>query len=202
MKLVFSDEIGDNLAEKMATMPYVWQQRLQQMSNDNRVRWFDNNATTGIEQRDDIIIQAAKKTLQELTELYQTPDASQWLWGDYHKITFSSPVIPGKLADIIFGAGTHSLGGSGETLMRGLYPATNFPNENFKVTAHAAARLAIDLGDKEKIHIVLSGGASGRQFNKHLDDHIDNWLEGKLVPVWMTPELAKLHAISTLTLLP
>ena len=113
-------------------------------------------------------------------------------------MSFFSPLIPGEAAAGILGGGVHPKEGSGETLNR----ATFRFDRPYAATSIASLRLVADLGDPDKVMAVLTGGASGRQFDPHLKDQTPAWLNGEPRYWWFSDAAIAEHAASELTLTP
>jgi len=90
------------------------------------------------------------------------------------------------------------MGGSGETLFRGLYGY----DKPFEVAICAALRMVVDFSDKEKVVAVLPGGVSGRTFNPHQKDQIDAFMSGEKMFWWFSDKAIDKHAKSKLVLKP
>ncbi len=125
-------------------------------------------------------------------------DPARWEWGKVHTVTFFGPLVPGKSAADMLGGGTHPKEGSGETLNRATYKW----NKPYEATTIASLRFVADLGDPDKVMGVLTGGASGRQFDPHLKDQTDAWLSGEPRYWWFSDAAIAEHTVSELMLQP
>ncbi len=194
---VFEDDLGAELAARYLGSYYLWHERLALLLEDPDSDWFDDQRTPGRETRDDLFHLAAQDARAELQPVLGE-DVRRWQWGKVHTVTFFSPLIPGTAAAGILGAGTHPKEGSGETLNR----ATFRFDRPYAATSIASLRLVADLGDPDKLMAVLTGGASGRQFDPHLRDQTPAWLNGELRYWWFSDAAIAEHAASELTLTP
>jgi len=196
--LVYSDELGDKLAQKMLDNWYFWEERLQRMVIERNSSWFDNvNTGDRREGRDDLFHQAALNALKKLQPTLGDNPA-RWLWGKVHIHEFLSPIRRSGTGKEWLGGGAHPAMGSGETLYRGAY---NF-NKPFNVTISASLRMVADLGDPDKILAVLPGGIAGRQFDPHTTDQIKPFMNGEKVYWWFSDVAIKEHTRNTLILNP
>ncbi len=119
--LVYSDELGDDLAHSMLNNWYFWQERLQKMVLENNSSWFDNVKTANKkETRDDLFHQAALIAAKNLASTLGS-DPAKWLWGKVHVHEFVSPIRRSGAGKDLLGGGSHAASGSGETLYRGMY---------------------------------------------------------------------------------
>ncbi len=196
--LVYSDELGDDLARAMLNNWYFWQERLQKMVLENKSVWFDNIHTTDKkETRDDLFHQAALKAATDL-ESVMGADPAKWMWGNVHRHEFVSPLRLSGPGSEWLGGGSHPAAGSGETLYRGIYDF----NQPYKITVSASLRMVADLGDPDKILAVLPGGVAGRQFDPHTTDQVKSFMDGTKVYWWFSDKAIREHTKHTLTLSP
>jgi penicillin amidase len=194
---VFEDDLGPELAARYLGSYYLWHERLALLLEDPGSDWFDDRRTPGRETRDDLFRLAAQDALAELRPVLGD-DVRNWEWGKVHTVTFFSPLVPGEAAAGILGGGIHPMPGSGETLNR----ATFRFDRPYAATSIASMRVVADLGDPDKVMAVLTGGASGRQFDPHLKDQTPAWLNGEPRYWWFSDAAIAEHARSELTLTP
>jgi penicillin amidase len=196
--LVYTDELGDDLARTMLNNWSFWQERLQKMVLENNSPWFDNVKTANKkETRDDLFYQAALNAGKDLASKLGN-DPAQWLWGKVHGHEFVSPIRLSGVGKEWLGGGSHPASGSFETLYRGIYEF----NEPYKVTISASIRMVADLADPDKILAVLPGGVAGRQFDPHTTDQVESFMNGNKVYWWFSDKAIREHTQHTLTLSP
>jgi penicillin amidase len=194
---VFEDDLGPDLSERFLGNYYLWHERLALLLEEPADDWFDDQRTPAHETRDDLFQLAALDTLAELKPQLGD-DVRRWQWGKIHTVTFFSPLIPGRAVAGILGGGTHPKDGSGETLNRGTFKF----DKPYEATSIASLRLVADLGDPDKLWAVLTGGASGRQFDPHLKDQTGAWLSGEPRYWWFSDAAIAGHKVSELKLEP
>ena len=196
--LVYSDELGETLAETMLKNWYFWEERLQKMVLEGKSLWFDRITTKDKkETMDDLFYQAAVNAAKKISPVLGD-DPEKWLWGKVHIHEFLSPARRSGAGKEWLGGGAHPSSGSGETLYRGLYDFT----KPFKITISASLRMVADLADPDKILAVLPGGVAGRQFDPHTTDQVESFMNGKKVYWWFSDEAIKEHTKDILTLKP
>jgi penicillin amidase len=196
--LVYTDELGDDLARTMLNDWYFWQERLQKMVLENNSPWFDDlNTSAKKETRDDLFYQAALNAGKDLGSTLGA-DPAKWLWGKVHRHEFVSPIRRSGAGKDLLGGGSHPASGSCETLYRGIYEF----NEPYKVTVSASLRMVADLADPDKILAVLPGGVAGRQFDPHTTDQVESFMNGNKVYWWFSDKAIREHTQHTLTLSP
>jgi penicillin G amidase len=196
--LVFSDELGQELAGTMLADWYFWQERLQAMAIQGTSPWFDNLKTTRIkETRDDLFHQAGIEAIREISPILGR-DPEKWLWGKVHQLELVHPLRRKGFGKGLLGGGSHPMGGSQETLYRAMYDFS----QPFGVTVSASLRMVADLADNERIMAVLPGGVSARRFDSHFKDQIKPFMNGDKVYWWFSDKAIKEHARHTLVLSP
>ncbi|MEZ5566267.1 MAG: penicillin acylase family protein [Gammaproteobacteria bacterium] len=192
---VFGDDLGPELTARYLNSYYLWQERLALMLEQPDNDWFDDQRSKEHESRDDLFRLAAVDALSELRPKLGS-SLRDWQWGKVHTVTFFSPLVPGKAAAGVLGGGTYPHEGSGETLNRGTFKF----NAPYEATTIASMRFVADLGDPDKVMGVVTGGASGRQFDPHLKDQTPAWLNGEPRYWWFSDAAIAEHQTSELTL--
>jgi penicillin amidase len=196
--LVYTDELGEELAKTMLENWYFWQERLQKMVVDGQSAWFDDVNTPGRQEtRDDLFHQAALNAAKALNPALGN-DPAKWVWGKLHVHEFLSPIRRSGTGKGWLGGGSHAALGSGETLCRGIYDFS----KPYKVKVSATLRMVADFADPDKILAVLPGGVTGRQFDPHTTDQVEPFMNGGKVYWWFSDSAIKEHAKHTLTLNP
>jgi penicillin amidase len=196
-RLVFEDELGPELTAQLLDSYYYWQERLVRLCDDDADPWFDDGASPARETRDELLHRAASRARADLAARLG-PDMDDWRWGRLHTITFFSPAIPGRWAAGLLGGGTRPMEGSGETLNRATWRFA----APFDAVFIDSLRFVADLADPDKVMAVLPGGASGRQFDPHLDDQLDAWASGEPRYLWFSDAEIARHARHELRLEP
>jgi penicillin amidase len=197
-RLVFEDELGEDLARTMLERWYFWEERLEKMVLKGTSSWFDNVKTNDMKEAvDGLFHQAALDVAEELgSDLGRSP--KKWMWGKVHQLEFVSPIRRKGFGKGLVGGGSHPALGSGETLCRGIYDF----NDPFGVTVSASLRMVVDLGDHDKVLAVLPGGVSGRLFDAHTKDQIEAFMHGDKVYWWFSDKAIQEHRDTTLVLTP
>ncbi|MFX1533825.1 MAG: penicillin acylase family protein [Promethearchaeota archaeon] len=130
--------------------------------------WFDDVSTATVEDRDDIMVKAFLKAVEDLEELFGS-DVSTWKWGEYHQMYYNH--LGGIPA---FSRGPFPHDGSGYTLLAaGGRIVTSGPSE----------RLVVDFDNISNAWSVIPTGTSGIPTNPHYDDQITLWLNAEYHPM-------------------
>ena len=197
-RLTFEDELGPEAASAYLSNWYVWQERFSEMVRAGSSPWFDNRETETVENLSMLIERAGYETLDRLKDVYGN-NKSNWRWGRVHQMRFIGPLRQSGLAGRLTGNRNYEMSGSGETLLRALYPY----DEPFDPKWSASLRMTADLNDSEKIRAVLPGGVVGRTFNRNLADQTAHWMDENAERYWwFSDEAIKANARSQLTLTP
>ena len=197
-RLVFEDELGENATNTLLNNWYFWQERLQKMVLKGSSDWFDNvNTGERTETLNDLFHQAALKAKAQLSEKFGN-DPRKWLWGKAHTLELVSPLRRNGMGKGLLGSGQMPMGGSGETLYRGLYD----PNNPFSVKVSASLRMVADMADDEKVVAVLPGGITGRLFSPHHKDQVQSFMDGGKRYWWLSDKAIDAHTEHTLQLNP
>lgn len=197
-QLTFEDEMGPEATAAYLSNWYVWQNRFEVMVKDGTSPWFDDTRTDEVEGLPAMIRRAGAAALERLTDSYGK-DRANWAWGKVHTITFQGPLRQSGFLGDLNGNSTVAMAGSGETLLRALYPY----DDPFGSKWFASLRMTADLNDNEKVRAVLPGGVVGRSFNAHLNDQTDAWFRQDAETYWWFSDAAiEANAKATLTLNP
>jgi penicillin G amidase len=196
--LVFVDELGEEVARRMLSNTYYWEQRLIAMIEEGDSVWFDDVRTPDLVETQEVLWRQAALNATERLQAKWGDDMSKWRWGDIHRYEFISPIARKGAAKRWLGGGSHPAQGSGDTLSRAK-PASEDLTE---VSLMASLRMVADLGDPDKVLAVLPGGVTGRQFHPHTTDQIEPFIDGDLVYWWFSDKAIRDNARHELILNP
>ncbi|WP_430462988.1 penicillin acylase family protein [Thalassolituus sp. LLYu03] len=145
--------------------------------------FWDDVATTGVEQPGEIIARALLATRHYLQETLGKDDRA-WQWGQlafYHWKTETTHMLPylsgvkhwavERLADYT-DRGPYPAGGNRNTLNVAGYDL----GSDYEVWNIPAMRMIVDFSQDEPLHLVIAGGQSGNPASPHYDDGIQQWL--------------------------
>lgn len=192
----YEDELGEELTARYLSNWYVWQQRFDALVQEDTSPWFDDTRTGEVEDRDALIRRAGRAALDRLTEDYG-PDRANWRWGKLHQIQFTGPLRLEGIAGGLAGGRSVQMSGSGETLLRALYPF----DAAYDTRWFASLRMTADLNDPDKVRAVLPGGTVGRTFHPNLNDQVSEWMDPNTQTYWwFSDAMIEQNAKSVLTL--
>jgi penicillin G amidase len=145
-------------------------------------------------------------------------DPKDWTWGRAHQATFREQTLgESGIAPLewYFNKGPVPVGGAAGAVQNNYYrPDRTYPDPNdpsfvpvgisrlFEVTNLPSYRLVIDMGDPDGARIVQTTGQSGNPFDGHYGDLIDEWAEGRTVPLFFTEQAVEATVAKRLTLVP
>lgn len=162
---------------------------------------WDNQATPGVETRDDILIQSIQDAIDLLTE-QQGTDWKAWRWGALHTATFVSPPLGQSgigLVEALVNAGPVPTSGSWDTLNR-----TNW-NVDAPFTVQgsiSSMRMILDFSDLDDSRTILTTGQSGHPFSANYRDMVDPWRLMGNQPMRFSPDSVEAGARTRLELRP
>jgi penicillin amidase len=214
LRAIFDDELGE-LARDYVGSPPSWV-ALEGLLQDPGASWWDDTTTPEVETADVVILTALDAAGAELAAGLGAPD--RWTWGALHTATFREDTVGssgiGPL-EWYMNAGAVAVDGAAGAvnntyyrLSRG-YPDPDDPGaepaditELFTVTSLPSYRLVIDMSDMDGAGIVITTGQGGNPLGRHIDDQIEVWRDGDLLPFPFTPEAVDAATVATLRLKP
>lgn len=198
VRLMYEGKMSQAVFEHFLGSRYYWMQGTDELIVSGDSHWFDLANTSTKETAKDLIVIAALKAKATLTKQLGG-DTNKWKWGDYHKVSFVSPLRSKGFASDFLGGGTHPIGGSGETLNRGQYSLNEGP---YRSQWFSSLRMVADMSDDQKVLASMSGGNASRQFHPYFKSHLDSWLKQELVPWWLDETMVLENSEHTLNLVP
>ncbi|MCS6848537.1 MAG: penicillin acylase family protein [Anaerolineae bacterium] len=198
-RAVFTDEVGEALAEDVLANGTHSQIALRNILPDPGAPWWDDVTTPERETREQIIARALDRAVQFL-EARLGRDHTRWRWGDLHAVTFANQTLGRSgipLIEGIFNRGPFPAPGS-----MGLVNAVSGDPETFAVRSGPSWRAIYDLGDWDRSLGIHTTGQSGHTYHPHYDDMIPLWLRGENLLLPWTREAVERSGREKLTLIP
>jgi penicillin amidase len=171
---------------------------LPRLAADAGAPWWDDRQTPAVESRTETL---AKVWRHALTHLQSTfgPDRSTWTWGRAHTLTHNHPLGQQKPLDRLFSTGPMPAPGGREipnALGSSIGPAP------WAVTYGPSTRRLIDFADPGQALGINPLGQSGVLFDRHFRDQAQDYIAGRYVRQWLTPEDVAANTRSILRLEP
>jgi len=162
--------------------------------------FWDEPATTAVEDRDVMLVLAFQAAVDELTDTLGST-VSDWSWGDMHTMTFVNQSL-----------GDSGIGLIDDRFNRGPYPASGSKSvvnavgwsadEGYEVDWLPSMRMVIDLADLARSTAIHSTGQSGHTDHPHYDDMIQPWLVGDTFPMLWSRATIEADTEARLVLVP
>jgi len=162
-------------------------------------RWWDNRSTDPLESRSEIISEALKISLEELTKQFGD-NSNDWEWEKAVTIEHPHPLGAQKPLDKLFNVRTEAVEANEEAVNKLAFKLNG--EGIYKVTSGPAMRIILDFADVEGSVSVLPTGNSGNRFSKHYADQKELYVKGKYRPQLMNEETIKEKSKNKLVLLP
>lgn len=154
---------------------------IRQLLDDPTNVWWDDQNTTVVETRDDILERSLVDAWNEVSDLLGNP--SGWKWGALHTATFRNQTFGEsgiKPIEMLFNRGPFQTPGGTD-----MVNATSWIVEDgYEVAALPSMRMVIDLSNLDASTGIHTTGQSGHPYNRHYDDMIERWLTGGTAPLY------------------
>lgn len=198
LRLAMEDELGNEGFEAyLQTFMMIRSTRHFLTHEENR--WWDNRSTDPLESRSEIISEALKISLEELTTQFGD-NSNDWEWEKGVTIEHPHPLGAQKPLDKLFNVRTEAVEANEEAVNKLAFKLNG--EGIYKVTSGPAMRIILDFADVEGSVSVLPTGNSGNRFSKHYADQKELYVEGKYRPQLMNEETIKEKSKNKLVLLP
>jgi penicillin G amidase len=198
LRLAMVDELGEDSFKAYLETFMMIRSNSHFITFENNP-WWDKNNTEVIETRREIVNEALKITLDELSTQFGRK-YQNWAWKNAVSLEHPHPLGSQKPLDKIFNVNSGPVEANEEAINK---LAFDLNGEGiYRVNSGPAMRILLDFGDVESSVSVLPTGNSGNRFSKHYADQKDLFAKGKYRPQLMNEEEIKKKTKSKLTLLP
>ncbi|MCU0399791.1 MAG: penicillin acylase family protein [Algoriphagus sp.] len=198
LRLAMEDELGkEGFEAYLQTFMMIRSTRHFLSHEENK--WWDNRSTDPLESRSEIISEALKISLEELTEQFGD-NFRDWDWENAVTIEHQHPLGAQKPLDKLFNVRTDAVEANEEAVNKLAFKLNG--DGIYNVTSGPAMRIILDFYDVEGSVSVLPTGNSGNRFSKHYADQKELYVEGKYRPQLMNEETIKEEAKNKLVLSP
>jgi penicillin amidase len=216
LRAVFDDDLGD-LAREYVGSPPSWQALAAILDRQEDPWWDDTTTEDHVELREEILARALDGAAVDLRR--DLGDPADWTWGRLHTATWREATLgESGLAPLEWyfnrgpGPAAGAAGAVNNTYWRfeqaydDPYDEEDVPTDDllrlFSVTNLPSYRLAIDMTDLDGARIVTTTGQSGNPFAAHYGDLIDEWTDGRTIPLPFTRPAVEEAEVDTLRLEP
>lgn len=198
LRLAMTDELGEDGFNAYLETFMMIRSTSHFLTHESNL-WWDNRSTEQIESRGEILAEALKITLEELSQLFGE-NSNDWKWEKAVVFEHPHPLGSQKPLDKLFNVRADAVPANEESVNK---LAFDLNGEGiYKVTSGPAMRIILDFEDIEKSVSVLPTGNSGNRFSKHYADQKDLFAKGKYRPQLMNESEIKEKSKGKLMLLP
>jgi penicillin G amidase len=198
LRLAMVDELGeDGFKAYLETFMMIRSTR-HFLTHESNL-WWDNRSTEPVESRSQILAEALKITLKELSQQFGENDEG-WEWEKAVILEHPHPLGSQKPLDILFNVRADAVPANEESVNKLAFRLNG--DGIYKVTSGPAMRIILDFEDVEKSVSVLPTGNSGNRFSKHYADQKDLFARGRYRPQLMNESYIKEKSKGKLILKP
>ncbi len=190
MKNIYLDEMGEDLFNQYVFLANIPYRNILELLDKRYSVWFDDNSTSIVESKNDIIRKSLADALDKLEKKFGT-DIKYWQWGSLHTVSFKHPFsgVSGLLDDLI-DIGPFDISGDGTTILNSEYSFSEsieefplFRHDPFDCELGPSMRFIYDFANSDELYLILTTGQSGNILSDHYKDMTQLWLEGKYMKV-------------------
>lgn len=194
---VYDDEIPEDFRPSGRDS---WLEAIRRILDQPDNVWWDDQATSAVETRDDILEAALLQSWNELTDTLGSNPA-KWRWGDLHTATFQNQTLGKsgiKPIEALFNRGPVEAPGGTD-----MVNATSWLVEKgYEVLALPSLRMVVDFSDFDTSTGIHTTGQSGHAYHRHYADMIPLWATGQTQLMPWTREAVESASNEHLRLLP
>ena len=198
LRLAMEDEIGKEGFESYL-QTFIMIGSSSHFFTHEQNKWWDKKNTSTKESRAEIVSEALKVSLEELTQQFGE-DQGNWEWEKAVTVEHPHPLGAQKPLDKLFNVRTEAVEANEESVNKLAFKLNG--TGSYKVTSGPAMRILLDFENVEESVSVLPTGNSGNRFSKHYADQKELYVEGKYRPQLMNKEDILDDAKGTLKLIP
>jgi penicillin amidase len=166
LKMGLRDELGDELFKSYMNS-HLMKTSYPVLLYSFESKWWDNLSTREIENRNGIVTNAWKQTIDDLSRQLGK-EVSGWRWKEVHTLEHKHPVGRQKPFDQFLNVGPEAISGGNE-VVNNLGFSIDSSGE-YKVQFGPSMRRIIDFSNPETSFSVLPTGQSGYFMAPHYDD--------------------------------
>lgn len=198
LRLAMEDELGkDGFDSYLQTFMMI--RSTSHFLEHAENKWWDKKNTPSKETRAQVIAEALRISLEELTEQFGD-NQSDWDWEKAVTVEHPHPLGAQKPLDKLFNVRTEAVEANEEAVNKLAFKLNG--TGIYKVTSGPAMRILLDFENVEESVSVLPTGNSGNRFSKHYADQKELFVKGKYRPQLMNKKEILDDAKGTLKLVP
>ena len=187
---IYKDKMGHDIYNEYLFTTNVPYRSVMQLMEKPDSWWFDDQATSRIEDRDEVIRKSLSEALTDLENRFGK-DLKEWQWGKLHHALFKHAFSGfSSIVDNIIDIGPFEIGGDGTTIFNTEYPFyesiekfPRFRHSEFENNLGPSMRYIYDFSKPDEFYMILPTGESGNIMSDHYSDMSEMWLHGKYLRI-------------------
>lgn len=177
----FADELGVDFYDRYMELGDIPSNVLLENITNRFWILFDDIRTKETENRDFVLVTAFKKTVERLTEIFDSPEVRQWRYGKINRVKLEHAFSDDDFLGPTVNLDEFETGGHSTTInMHKLNLSNN------RVGESPSMRFIADMSDS-LVYYVIAGGISGDPLSDHYSDQVQLWLNGGYVELKIFP---------------
>ena len=190
LQSIYKDKMGHDIYNEYLFTTNVPYRSVMQLMEKPDSWWFDDQATSRIEDRDEVIRKSLSEALTDLENRFGK-DLKEWQWGKLHHALFKHAFSGfSSIVDNIIDIGPFEIGGDGTTIFNTEYPFyesiekfPRFRHSEFENNLGPSMRYIYDFSKPDEFYMILPTGESGNIMSDHYSDMSEMWLHGKYLRI-------------------
>jgi penicillin amidase len=191
---LFADDLGEALWREYSRWPFWAAKALDHVVAHPGDHWCDDVRTPDRETCEDVLGEALRDAVKDLSARQGTADVEGWQWGRDNQVVF--PHLPLHLVSWLRPFVSRTVTAGGDTFT--VNPVMHVSDR----TIISSYRQVIDLSNLDASRFVTTTGQSGQRASAHYDDLLPRWNRGEYVPMRFTREAVDAAVKSRLVLEP
>ncbi len=187
---IYKAKMGHDLYNEFLFTTNVPYRSIMQLMERPDSWWFDDQTTSAIEDRDEVIRKSLSEALTDLEQRFGK-DLKEWQWGKLHHAIFKHAFSGfSSIIDDIIDIGPFEIGGDGTTIFNTEYPFyesierfPRFSHSEFENDLGPSMRYIYDFSKPDEFYMILTTGESGNIMSDHYSDMSEMWLHGKYLKI-------------------
>jgi penicillin amidase len=187
---IYKNKMGHDIYNEFLFTTNVPYRSVMQLLERPDSWWFDDQSTSRIEDRDEVIRKSLSEALTDLESKFGK-DVEGWQWGKMHHTIFKHAFSGfSSIVDKVIDIGPFEIGGDGTTIFNTEYPFyesidkfPRFKHSEFENNLGPSMRYIYDFSKPDEFYMILTTGESGNVMSDHYSDMSDMWLRGKYLKI-------------------
>ncbi len=179
----FADELGERLYRQYTLVSNIPLRKLLELISDPHNEWFDDINTVENENRDYIIFESFRESIEALLLKFNDDNTDNWHWSKIHQLSLLHPFSRNNFLKHNVTLGPVPMGGNITTLNNTEWRIF----KPFDIVLGASARFVADMSN-DIVYINVPGGVSGNPLSPHYSDQLQLWARGGYISLEFTTD--------------